>query len=295
MIQRPGTPRMRRAGSLGQIDSEFDHGPQPLPEREVPIDLRGRLIQPPGGAGGIGTPGLLPNGSQDLTGLINDVHSIAGTLVLRRGLLGRVVAVPSTPILIINQTEIGGRGFLLLNPAGVTGLTAKVSLFPSTTLVGVPGNTVLLSSDLGVANYKTAKIFINCTAIAGGGTVTFDIQSLDPVSGTVWFITQTISVSATGQFYADIGTLGVDTDLSINVTVPNGTTVTFTGGVVLKDGLDGTSAGVSQTIFIGQSGVAPTAGYPLLSGKEKSFYILENVQIWAVTSGPTLNMNIFEL
>jgi hypothetical protein len=293
MNQRPPTQRFRRAGSLGQVDSEFDHGPRPLNESDVPIDLRKRLIQSPGGVPGSvgGPPGLLPNGGQDLTELIKDVHSIAGTLVLRRGLLGRVVSVPNTPTLIINQTEVGGRGYLLLNPAGVVGLTAKGTLISSQVLAGA---TTLQSGNLGVANYKTAKLFVGITFSVGAGPVTIDIQTLDPVTG-LWFISQTLSLIATGNIYTDLGTLGVDTDLSVLITVPGGTTVTLTVGFVLKDGLDGTSAGVTQTIFIGQSGVSPTAGYPILSGKEKSFYILENVQIYAVTAGPTLNMNIFEL
>ncbi len=284
--------RFRRAASLGQLDNEFDHGPQPLSPRDVPIDLRERRIHHDVGAGGAGGAGLLPNGSQDLSGLINDVHSIAGTLVLRRGLIGRVVAIPSTPVLIINQQEVGGRGYLLLNPAGVVGLTAKGTLVSSQVLTGL---TTLQSASLGVANYKTAKLFINATFTAGAGPVTFDFETLDPITGTLQFISQTISMTATGLVYTDIGTLGVDTDFSVLITVPAGTTITVAIGFVLKDGLDGTSAGVTQTIFTGGPGVSFVAGYPLLSGKERAFYLMENVQLYAVTAGPTLNMNIFEL
>lgn len=282
--------RVRRAGSLGQTDDEFNHGPQPLDPRDVPIDLRGRRIHQDAGVGG-GAAGLLPSGAQDLSELIKDVHSIAGTVVLRRGLIGRVVSILSTPVLIINQQEAGGRGYLLLNPAGVVGLTAKGTLIPLTTMVGA---LTLTSASLGVANYKTGKLFFGVTFTAGAGPVTFDIQTLDPVTG-LFFISQTISVVATGNVYADIGTLGVDTDLNILVTVPAGTTITFTVGFVLKDGLEGTSTGVTQTIFMGGPGVSSTAGYPLLSGKERPFYLMENVQLYAVTAGPTLNMNIFEL
>jgi hypothetical protein len=284
--------RTRRAASLGQADQELEYGPEPLPIRDVPIDIRGRIIQRYEGGAGVGVPGTLPNGSQDLTGLISDVHSIAGTLVLRRGLIGRVVTVLSTPTLVLNQQEVGGRGYLFLNPAGVVGLTAKGTLVSSTTLIGA---TTLQTASLGVANYKTLKLFINATFVAGAGPVTFDLETLDPVTGTVQFISQTLSMVATGQLYADLGTLGVDTDFSILVTVPGGTTITFTVGFVLKDGLDGTSAGVAQTIFLGQAGVSTVAGYPILSGKERSFYIMENVQIYAVTAGPSLNLNVFEL
>jgi hypothetical protein len=63
----------------------------------------------------------------------------------------------------------------------------------------------------------------------------------------------------------------------------------------LKDGLEGTSTGVTQTIFIGGAGVLSTAGYPLLSGQERPFYLMENVQLYAVTASPSLSLNIFEL
>lgn len=286
--------RFRRAGSLGQLDKEFDYGPQPLHSRDVPIDLRQRIIRDNrlGVGQGIDPVTGQPDfGQPDFGQLINDVHSIAGVFVLRRGLIGRVVTITSVPQLIIQQQEIGGRGYLLLNPAGVVGLTAIGTLFSSTTLVGVITST---SGSVGVANFKTARFFVTATFVAGVGPVTFDLQTKDPVTGT--FITsQTIfSLAATGNAYADVGTLGIDTDFQMLVTVPAGTTITFTVGYVLKDGLEGTSAGVTQTIFFGGAGVSPNSGYPLLAGKERAFYFMENVSLYAVTAGPNLDMNIFE-
>lgn len=290
IIRRSGV--VRRANSLGQLDNEFDYGPKPLVPREVPIDLRERIIRHDKyGDAGAGA-GLLPSGAQDLSQLISDVHSIAGTLVLRRGLIGRVVTVTSTAQLIINQQEAGGRGYLLLNPAGVVGLTAEGTVFSTQTAVGA---TTVTSASIGVANYKTGRFFVVATFVAGAGPVTFDLQTADPVTGT--FITsQTLfSLTATGNAYANVGDLGIDVDAQVLVTVPAGTTITFSMGFVLKDGLDGTSAGASQTIFMGGAGVSPTSGYPLLSGKERPFYFMENVQLYAVTAGPSLSMNIFEL
>jgi len=281
---------VERAESLGQLDEEFDFGPKPLPLKDVPIDIRPRRIRH-SGISASGEVPQLPGGGNDLSGLIKDVHSIAGTVVLRRGLIGRVELITSTPRLIISQQEDEGRGYLLLNPAGVVGLTAKGTLVASTALVGA---TTLQSASLGVANYKTGKLFTGMTFSAGVGPVTVDIQTLDPVTG-LWFISQTLSFAATENRYTDFGTLGIDTDLSVLVTVPAGTTVTLTVGFVLKDGLDGTSTGVTQTIFMGGPGVSTVAGYPLLSGKERPFYLMENVQLYAVTAGPSLNMNIFEL
>lgn len=288
--------QVRRANSLGQLDREFDYGPKPLAKADVPIDLRERIISHDryGGGEGGGLPGYGPGGfTGDLSQLINDVHSIAGVFVLRRGLIGRVFTINTTPQQIIQQNEVGGRGYLLLNPTGVVGLTASGTLFSSTALVGA---TTLTSGSVGVANYKTARFFLVVSAMAGVGPVDFDLQTLDPVSGTTYITAQTVfSVAATGNLYADVGTLGIDTDFQMLVTVPAGTTITFTVGYVLKDGLEGTSAGASQTIFIGNSGVSPNSGFPILAGKEKAFYLMENVGLYAVTAGPSIDMNIFEL
>jgi hypothetical protein len=287
IVSRTG---VQRANSLGQLDQEFNYGPKPLAARDVPIDLRNRYIRPV--PGGVGPDGLPLPGTPDFTQLIHDVHEIAGVQVLRRGLLGRVETITSVPRLIIEQREIDGRAYLLLNPAGVVGLTASGTIFSTQTAIGA---TTVTSGILGVANYKTARFFVVATFVAGAGPVTFDLQTADPVTG-VFITSQTIfNLVATGNAYANVGDLGIDVDAQIFVTVPVGTTITFSMGFVLKDGLDGTSAGASQTIFIGGAGVSPVSGYPLLSGKEKPFYIEENVLLYAVTSGPNLDMNIFEL
>jgi len=283
--------RVRRAESLGQVDNEFGYGPRPLRTEDVPADLLDHAIRSSIGSSSGGPSGGVDSKSE-LSQIVNDVHAIAGTLVLRRGLIGRVVPITSAPVVIIQQNEVGGRGYLLLNPAGVVGLTATGTLFPSTTVIGA--NTSL-SAALGVANYKSAKFFVVATFVAGAGPVTFDLQTLDPASGT-YITSQTIfNLVATGSAYVDVGSLGIDTDLQMLVTVPVGTTITFTVGYVLKDGLSGTSSGVTQTIFLGGAGVSATAGYPLLSGSERPFYLMENVTLYAVTDGPSLNMNIFEL
>ena len=290
---------VRRPGNLGQLDNEFSNGPRSLPIADVPIDLHERLIRHDKGynpyGNGTGTDsggGSGQGGLGDLSALVKDVHNIAGVVVLRRGLLGRVVTITSTPQLIINQVEVGGRGYLLLNPAGVVGLTAQGTVFSSQTLVGA---TTLTSGTLGVANYKTGRFTVIASFGAGVGPVTFDLQTLDPVDGTTWITTQTIfSLAATGNAYVNVGDLGIDVDARILVTVPAGTTITFTMGFILKDGLEGTSAGATQTIFLGGAGVNPASGFPLLAGKDRSYYFEENVSMYAVTSGPNLDMNIFE-
>lgn len=285
-------PRRGRAASLGQLDHEFNHGPQPVHPRDVPIDLRERYIRP-GTGPGIGPDGVPTGVPVDFSQMVRDVHSIAGVFTLRRGLLGRVETITSTPRLIIQCQEVGGRGYLLLNPAGVVGLTAQGTIFSAgTNLVGA---VTLASGALGVANFNTARFTVKAVFNAGAGPVDIDLQTLDPVDGVTWITTQTIfSLTATGNDYVNVGGLGIDVDARIFVTVPLGTTITFDMGFVLKDGLEGTSAGATQSIFLGGAGVSPVSGYPLLAGKERPFYFEENVSMYAVTSGPSLDMNIFE-
>lgn len=288
-IMRPPQPLVtRRAASLGQLDTEFDTGPKPLNARDIPIDLRERYIHHDKFGQVSVDPGT---GLPDFSQLFNDVHSIAGVFILKRGLLGRTVVVTSVPQLIIQAQE--PKGYLLLNPAGVVGLTAQGIVFNPTSLVGA---TTLASGALGVANFKNGAFTLKVTAFAGAGPVTFDLQTLDPVDGVTWITTQTVfSISGTGTFYANVGTLGIDVNARIFVTVPGGTSLTYDMGFFLKDGLQGTSAGSSQTIFVGQSGVSQVVGYPILAGQEKSFYFMENVSLYAVTTGPSLTLNIFEL
>ena len=291
----PRYPRMR-IGNMGQLDQELGYGPRPLPSGEVPVDLLPKFIteQKGGMPGGGPLPGSgTTPGIDYMSGIANDVHAIAGTTLLSVGLLGRVVPVTSSAIVVADCQFIGGRGYLFLNPAGTVGLTASGTLIAVTgALVGA---TTVTSASLGVANYKTARFFVDATFTAGAGPVTFDVQTLNPATG-LWITTQTIfNLTATGTAYANIGTLGVDTDIRMFVTVPVGTTINFSVGYVLKDGLEGTSTGIAQTIFLGGSGVAAQSGYPILSGKERSFYLKENTKVYAVTGGPSLNINVFEL
>ncbi len=281
-----------RQGPLGQIDTELNYGPHALNWSDVPIDLHERQIQEYKVIGGQYIPaGVQPDLSRLIEELKNDTNVIASTLVLDRGLIGRVVLVPSTPVLIAQAQYL--RGYLFLNPAAAVGLTSAGTLISSTSLIGA---TTFQSSALGVANYKTLRLTLNVSAFAGAGPVTFDAQTLDPVDGVTWVTTQTVfSITAVGTFYASLGEFGVDTDFRLNVIVPAGTSLTFTMGFVLKDGLEGTSTGVAQTIFIGPSGVTSEVGYPILSGREKGFYLRQNTELYAVTSGPTLPLRIFEL
>lgn len=281
-------------GPLGQISEELVYGPSSLPWEDVPPDIHVRYVREyKGGAGG-GWDGS--GGGVDTSGLVNrianDVGAIASTFVLDRGLIGRQVLVPSTPVLIARAQFL--RGYRFLNPALSVGLTTAGTLLSSTAL----SNAVspFTTSVLGVGNYKTLRLVLNVSNFSGAGPVVFDAQTLDPVSASTYVTTQTVfNVTANGNFYANLGDFGVDTDFRVNITIPVGTTLTASIGFILKDGLEGTSSGAAQTIYIGSAGVTPDSGFPLLSGKSESFFLRENTELYAVTDGPTLPLRVFEL
>lgn len=138
-------------------------------------------------------------------------------------------------------------------------------------------------------------LFLDVTAVPGGGA-TLDIfsQALDPVT-LKWADVQNIftGITATGTYYIDIGNLGLATDFAIRWSISAGN-FTFSLGYVLKEGLPGTSNGVSKTIYLGNSGVTTTSGYPLLEGQVLPVYLRENTELWAVAAA-SLDLRIFEL
>jgi hypothetical protein len=289
---------IKRQGPLGQLDREISIGPSSLPWEDIPPDLHERVVQEYRVSGGNVESFSIPKGHGEIGGdgllqrIANDTSAIASTLVLDRGLIGRVVLVPNTPVLIARAQFL--RGYLFLNPALNVGLTTAGTLLSTTNLNNAvsPFNT----TTLGVANYKTLRLTINITNFSGAGPVTFDAQTLDPVSASTWITTQNLlSATGNGNTYVNLGELGVDTDFRVRITIPAGTTLTASIGFILKDGLEGTSSGAAQTIFIGPSGVSASVGFPLLNGKEKAFYLRENTELYAVTDGPTLPLRVFEL
>ena len=288
-------PRARRNRQLGDPYSEFGNielinGPASLEYPDIPVDMYPRVVDNyKRNADGSLTPtdGVVDPLSLLLERIANDTGVIASTSLLRRGLLGRTVTITTTPQLIINAEYL--RGYIILNPNELAGATSAGTILASALRSGTGQ-----SSALGVANFLSGHFFIDITAVAGGGTVALDLEVLDPASGN-WAVSQTIfAASGTlGTTYVYVGELGIPTDARIAWNIAAGS-VTFSVGYVLKNGLIGTSAGISQTIYIGGPGVTTVSGFPLLNGQSQKFFLQENLQLFAVADA-TLPLKIFEL
>lgn len=292
--QRRHDPRQHVVNGLGEVTEremmELINGPPSLAYGDIPIDMYPRYVdnyqRNPDGSISSGGMAMSPLDAY-LDRIARDTNILASVATLKRGLFGRTVTVTTTPQLIINAEYL--RGYIILNPNELAGATSAGTLLASAARTATGE-----SAALGVANFMEAHYFLDITNIVGGGNLTIDLQTLDPASGN-WVTAQTIfsAVGATGTSYAYVGALGTATDARVAWTVSAGT-ITFSVGFVLKNGLIGTSAGLSQTIYLGSAGVTVDSGFPLLNGQSEKFFLQENVQLFAVANA-TLPLKIFEL
>lgn len=288
------------------LDGVMGGGPRPIPQDALPIDMHARIIEEyqrgpndalipitsgqtfgPGGA-------LVPGAGQSpmdfyLNSIDRNVRTIASTVVLDRGLLGREVTVQTTPTLLVDAQYL--RGYIFLNPNESVGLTSAGTILASASRSGTGS-----SSSLGVANFLEGHFFLDVTVAPGGAdTLTVRLEALDPATLN-WAVVQDLfsAVTATGTTYSFPGTFGVATDLRVSWEISGAASATFSVGFVLKNGLIGTSSGLSQTIFIGSDGLTTTTGFPLLNGQAEKFYLRENTKLFGIANAP-LPIRIFEL
>lgn len=201
----------------------------------------------------------------------------------------RVVTVGTTPTLLIQPNRYP-RGYAIINPnSSSSGVVTAVTISPAGTVFAI-GTTNTTSID--VSAHGGAAFFMDVTE-ASAGPVSINLQTQDPVTGN-WATAQSDifgGASAVGNYYANVGAIGIDQDARLQVSVA-GDSMTASLGVILKPGVAGTISG--PTIFLGGPDVNTTVGFPLLSGNRETFYLKENTAIFAVAVAAT-NVNIFEL
>lgn len=204
----------------------------------------------------------------------------------------RVVTVGTSPTLLIAPNRYP-RGYILINPnTTVSSVATSVTVFPAATVFPVGTTT---SAAINVGGHGGAAFFANVTDGSAGPGTSVNVQSQDPISGN-WATVQTDifgwgGLAPVGTFYANIGAIGVDVQMRLQVVV-GGDSMTASIAAVLKPSLAGTIAG--PTAFIGNEDVNLTIGYPVLSGQKEVFYLRENTPLFGIAAAP-VNLNIFEL
>jgi len=248
----------------------------------VPADIRN--LHPEGEATGL--EGSVPPSSDSMA---QDLHRLASLRIITQGITARSVTVTSQPTLLIRASR--DRAYTIVNPTPSVGLTSSGIYIPPTNIT-VAGNSQV--TPLGVANYDTLHLFLNVSNVAGA-TLNVIAQVISPINGA-WIDTQDLvpaGITANGDIYANLGNFGVTTQFALRWTIAG--TCTLAAGFVLKGGLGGSSAGLASTVFIGNAGVNPYAGYPLLEGQTKDFYMVENAELWGITTSANIVVNVIEL
>jgi hypothetical protein len=202
----------------------------------------------------------------------------------------RSVTVLATPTEIIAPNR-APRGYILINPnTTVSGVVTDVTVFAAGNVFAVAATP---SAAINVSGHGGAAFIMNVTEVSAG-PVTVDLQTQDPISGN-WATAQSDIFSgagtATGTFYANVGGIGIDENARLLVTVA-GDTMTASIAAILKPQLSGTISG--PTVFLGNSDVNTTVGFPLLGGQREVFYLKENTPLFGVAVAST-NVRVFEL
>lgn len=207
--------------------------------------------------------------------------------VLKLGFSGRVINLTAgVPALIITRAK-WPRGYIIINPAELTGFTSTVTFFP----LAARAIGVYTSPAFNVSGVDTARIFLDITASAG--TLTVDAQTQDPLSGN-WAVSQAdifAGASAIGTYYASIGPLGVDRNIRMVATVAVGA-ITFSVSGLLKGG---SITPTGSTVYIGDVNVTTVAGYPILPGHREYFWLGDDVELYAISPTEPMTLKVFQL
>jgi hypothetical protein len=189
---------------------------------------------------------------------------------------------PATLVIPPNQAP---RGYVLVNPAELSAFQPYVQLIP-TMLTVAPG--VVTGNPFRVATIDTVRVFMNVTQNTNNDQIIVNAQTQNPFATlptSLWVTSQadifnSPNPTPLGDYYADIGPLGVDVNFRVQ------TNSLAVGDAFEVDGVfKGSSSGLlSSTIYLGTQDVNPTFGFPLLANQYQYRYLRENTALYAITA-----------
>ena len=264
--------------------------------RYPPITVS-KIITPPSIEGLGLIPGAGPKFSieESLTNFAKQLATFSATQVLRKTMTPRVVSVGTTPVKVID-VKGATKGYLIINKSSESNQVASSGiLVPS---LNYPSSTSSDGSFVGVSNFLNLHLYLDITNTTGAGRMDWYLRSRMPQGGFIdaqLVFPDTDILGVVGSYYAYVGQNGVATDISMRWQLLSGTSVEFSVGYVLKEGLPGSASGTSRTIYLGgNNGVTTVSGFPLIEGQSWAMYMEQNSELWAVAE-TTVNLNIFEL
>ena len=203
----------------------------------------------------------------------------------------RVVTVGTTPTLIIERSKFP-RGYIFINPAEVSGDDPLITFFPSA------NRAVSVDSPaFNVQAVDTIRFFLDVTA-AVGSDLRIDIQTRDPLTGkfatalsSIFGGTPAVASMTVGTYYSAVGPTGIDHTVRARAAMTIGN-ATFSLSGWVKGNI---TQYTGTTVFIGPRDVNTTIGYPLLPAQKEAFWLLDNVELFAIVPRDTVDLKIIQL
>lgn len=226
----------------------------------------------------------------DLVSKLLDNSNIEISLkVLKLGFVSRVIPLTAgIPSEIISLSK-WPRGYIVINPAEVSGFSTTITPFAS--LLRVPAT--YNSAAFNVSGVNSARFFLDVTVQAAGATLVVNAQTQDPLTGK-WATSQADifgGAAAVGTYYASIGSLGVDRQLRLQAVV-GVDNETFSISGILKGS---TLTPTGSTVYIGDANVTANIGYPILPAQREYFWLGDNVSLYAISPTEPMILKVFQL
>ncbi len=236
----------------------------------------------------LGEDGIPLTGEQLVKQILrnSDIDVLLKTLGL--GFKARVITVTTTPGEIIPPHQYA-RGYIILNPAEISGQAQQVTPFASASRAAGTTN----SAGFNVTGVDTVRHFLNVTVQGAGATLVINLQTQDPLTAN-WVTAQGDifgGSAAVGTYYASTGPVGIDRLFRLQAVVAVNP-ITFSISSLLKGGI---TSPVGITVYVGPPSVNTTMGFPILPGAKEVLYLRRNVTLWAVTQTESLVLKVFEL
>lgn len=219
---------------------------------------------------------------------VKNKSSLGDILFLSKGFMSYNVVVGTTPTRVIDRLTYVSP-YLIVNPSRYLGLTSITTLINGT----ITANYNTQSSLLATSAFQTCHLHLNVTAVTGSWE--FISQSYDSVSAT-WADVEVIfpDIIATGSRYFLLNQTGVASNLAIKVNELSSGSITCTLVATLKGGSGIGDTSFSQIIYLGNSSLTTSSGFPLLPGDRQPIVVGENVELYGIAEN-NLNLRILKL
>lgn len=229
---------------------------------------------------------------QQMMVALGDVDQIDG-IPITKAFIGLTVSIGTSATQIVVPDK--KRSYLIVNPASETLGSTTDEIIATASTITANGTSAVID----VAGVEDLHIFFEPTAITGRWKIW--LQAKNPVTGDyadtqLLFDTADADIAANTESYAYVGSHGIASSARFRYEEVSAGSLTFNLGITRKKNVGSldVSTGVPRTVYLGNSGVTTSSGYPLLEGAQDFFIIDQNVDLHGVAQ-TTTDLKLFQL